>query len=169
MLQVSQNAWFLISYNLLKLAYLYLREYTTLSYLKSLSAGTFNVKNLPYVSMKYVPKFCKLHKYTGCRFREKPAEVTAARGTPVTLLCSGRDGEVGVWRREDGAPITRKGVETNSYLMIPSVSRCRNSRMLTLLILKLAAMLKKSRIFLQFIYHCCEDIATTHITLSSLN
>ncbi|KAL5255672.1 hypothetical protein ACHWQZ_G011040 [Mnemiopsis leidyi] len=54
-------------------------------------------------------------------FREKPAKVTAARGTPVTLLCSGRDGEAGRWRREDGAPITRKAVETNRYLMIPSV------------------------------------------------
>lgn len=48
--------------------------------------------------------------------------MTAARGTPVTLLCSGRDGEAGRWRREDGAPITRKAVETNRYLMIPSVS-----------------------------------------------
>ena len=39
----------------------------------------------------------------------------------MTLMCSGRDGEVGVWRREDGAPITRKAVETKSYLMIPAV------------------------------------------------
>ena len=44
----------------------------------------------------------------------------------MQLMCSGRDGETGVWRREDGAPITKRAVFTSDSLTIPSVSHSAN-------------------------------------------
>lgn len=36
--------------------------------------------------------------------------------------CSGRDGEVATWRREDGAPISHRAKYTSVALVIPAVS-----------------------------------------------
>ena len=67
--------------------------------------------------------FCCRHTDGTCfRFRDVPDEEIASRGSLVQLMCSGRDGEEGVWRREDGVPITKRAIFSPKSLTIPSVS-----------------------------------------------
>eukprot|EP00116_Pleurobrachia_bachei_P007627 sb/3467889/ len=54
-------------------------------------------------------------------FSKEPGDVVIRKGRKAVLSCSGRDGEVGVWQREDGAPISRYARHTKTSLIIPSV------------------------------------------------